>query len=174
MKITESEFQEIYNKYFKALCLVSFRCLNNRDEAEDVVQQVFLDFYEHIETKTIQGDVYAYLKKAVYYKSIDVIKKEKSQNKYFESLTATENVAHMENLFDSTELEKTIYEVVDELPEQCRVVFVKSRYEGKSNKEIAAEYNISVRTVEAHIFKALKRLKTALKDHLLQLLFTFF
>lgn len=174
MKISESEFQEIYHKYFKALCLVSFRCLNKMNEAEDVVQQVFLDFYENIHTKTIEGDLYSYLKRAVYYKSIDVIKKEKSQYKYVESLTETDQVAHMENLFDRTELEKTIYEVVDELPEQCRAVFVKSRHEGKSNKEIAAELNISVRTVEAHIFKALKRLKTALKDYLLHLLFTFF
>lgn len=174
MKITQSEFQEIYHRHFKALCLVSFHCLKNRDEAEDVVQQVFLDFYENIETKTIRGDLYSYLKKAVYYKSIDVIKREKSKYKYFESLSEADQVNHMENLFDRTELEKTIYKIVDELPEQCQTVFIKSRYEGKSNKEIADEYNISVRTVEAHIFKALKRLKVALKDYLLHLLFTFF
>lgn len=174
MKITKSEFQETYHKFFKALCLVSFRCLNNMSEAEDVVQQVFLDFYENIETKTIQGDLYPYLKKAVYYKSIDVIKKEKSQYKYFESMATSDQVSQMENLFDRTELEKTIYEVVDELPKQCKVIFVKSRHEGKSNKEIAAELNISVRTVESQIFKALKRLKVALKDYLLQIFFTFF
>lgn len=174
MKISQSKFQEIYHKHFKALCLVSYHCLRNKDEAEDVVQQVFLDFYESIETKTIQGDLYSYLRKAVYYKSIDVIKKEKSKYKYVESLSDADQVNHMENLFDRTELEKTIYKVVDELPEQCREIFIKSRYEGKSNKEIAGEYNISVRTVEAHIFKALKRLKVVLKDSLFQLLYTFF
>lgn len=144
------------------------------DEAEDVVQQVFLDFYEQIETKTIQGAIYPYLKKAVYYKSIDVIKKEKSRRNYFESLSTAKQVSQMENLFDRTELEKTIYEIVDALPEQSRIVFVKSRNESKSNQEIAEELNISVRTVEAHIYKALKRLKTALKDYLLQIFFTFF
>ncbi|WP_372933493.1 RNA polymerase sigma-70 factor [Mariniphaga sediminis] len=173
MKITEPEFRKAYFKHFKALCLVSYRCLNNMDDAEDVVQQVFLELYEHLDTKSIQGDVYPYLKKAVYYKSIDLIKKEKSQKKYIESLTTADQTGQMENLFDRTELEKTIYEIIDTLPGQCRHIFIKSRNEGKSNKEIAAELNISVRTVEAHIFKALKKLKTALKDHLLHILFSF-
>ena len=174
MKISQSEFKEIYFNYFKALCVVSYRCLNDMDKAQDIVQQVFLDLLENIESKKIDGEIYSYLKKAVYFKSIDWIRKEQLQSKYLESLQSDSYKTQMENLFDRAELERTIYEIVDHMPQQRRTIFIKSRNEGKTNKEIAAELNISVRTVETQLFRGLKELKKKLKHYLLNLIFLFF
>ncbi len=173
MNIKESDFRKAYLKYFKVLCLISYRSLNDMEKAKDVVQQVFFDLYENSNSRKIEGELYPYLKKAVYYKSIDLIKKEQSKKKYIETLNTEKEISQMENLFDLAELEKTIYETISTLPKQCQVIFLKSRKESKSNKEIAEELNISIRTVENQIYKALKKLKAVLKNHFMQLLFTF-
>ncbi|MGQ8335694.1 RNA polymerase sigma-70 factor [Sunxiuqinia sp. A32] len=173
MNLSQSEFKQIYFEYFKVLCLVSYRCINDMDKAQDIVQEVFMNLYENIDKKEISGEIFTYLKKAVFYKSIDLIKKEQAQNKYLESLRSEYHLIEMENLFDQAKLEQTIYEIVGSLPEQCQQIFLKSRQEKKTNKEIAIELNISVRTVESHIFKAIKKLKAGLKEHLTKIIFTF-
>ncbi len=144
------------------------------DKAQDVVQQVFLDLYENLDSKEINENIYPYLRKAVFYKSLDLIKKERTQKQYFELLRSRCQPVEMQNFYDLAELENKVYEIVSCLPQQCQIIFIKSRNEGKSNKEIASELNISVRTVESHIFKALKKLKTGLREYLAQIIFTFF
>ena len=64
------------------------------------------------------------------------------------------------------EIERIIQQTLDELPPQCRKVFLLSRFEEKKNREIAEELNISVKVVEKHITKGLRIFKVALKDYL--------
>jgi len=68
-------------------------------------------------------------------------------------------------MMDAVELEAKVYEIVSRLPEKCRQIYIKSRVDGKRNREIADELNLSIRTVETQISKALK----SLKDNLLPL-----
>jgi RNA polymerase sigma-70 factor (ECF subfamily) len=74
-------------------------------------------------------------------------------------------------LVTGSELEQQIHASVDRLPEQCRLVFQLSRFEGKKYQEIADELNISVKTVENQVSKALKYLREDLKEFLPLLLF---
>ena len=71
----------------------------------------------------------------------------------------------LEEIMDALELEARIYEIVSTLPEKCRQIYIKSRVDGKRNREIATELNLSIRTVETQISKALK----SLRDNLLPL-----
>jgi RNA polymerase sigma-70 factor (ECF subfamily) len=71
-----------------------------------------------------------------------------------------------EDVYTTVELENMLNKALSQLPENVRTVFEKSRFEGKTYSEIASEQNISVKTVEAHITKALKYLRVALKDYL--------
>lgn len=70
----------------------------------------------------------------------------------------------------SLEVKEIIRNTLNELPEQTRLIFFKSRYESKTNKEIAAELNVSIKTIEFHISKALKLFRNRLKDYLPALL----
>ena len=68
----------------------------------------------------------------------------------------------LEEIMDALELEARIYEIVSTLPEKCRQIYIMSRVDGKRNREIATELNLSIRTVETQISKALKSLKDSL------------
>ncbi len=68
----------------------------------------------------------------------------------------------LEEIMDALELEARVYEIVSTLPEKCRQIYIMSRVDGKRNREIATELNLSIRTVETQISKALKFLKDSL------------
>ena len=73
--------------------------------------------------------------------------------------------------YSAEDIERIITEVVDSLPEKCREIFIKSKIEGKKQKDIAAELNISLKTVENQMAIAYKKIKSELKDYLPLLIF---
>lgn len=131
------------------------------DEAKDVVQMVFLNLWEKRDTLNIATSPKAYLYRSVYNESINYIKKQEVQQKHYNAI-AHEKGAAPDIPFDKDEeqlLKKRIEDVLQQLPPQCREVFVKSRAEQKKYTEIAAELGIAVKTVEAHMSKALKLIR---------------
>ena len=76
-----------------------------------------------------------------------------------------------QSLLSEQDIERIITEVVDSLPEKCREIFIKSKIEGKKQKDIAAELNISLKTVENQMDIAYKKIKSELKDYLPLLIF---
>ena len=76
-----------------------------------------------------------------------------------------------QSLLSEQDIEKIISEVINSLPEKCREIFIKSKIEGKKQKDIAVEMNISLKTVENQMNIAYKKLKSELKDYLPLLLF---
>ena len=76
-----------------------------------------------------------------------------------------------QSLFSEQEIERIVTEIIDSLPDKCREIFIKSRVEGKKQKEIAAELNLSLKTVENQMNIAYKKIKAELKDYLPLLLF---
>lgn len=161
MNNQEKKFKELYFNNFKELCLISNKVVNNMEDAQDVVQQVFISYYENEESINITTSTIGYLKRSVYNKSIDQIRKKKSKQKY-ENWSIYNNkseILRFEDALEFAELEKLIFDTINGLPDRCKEVFILSRMEGKSNKEIADELNISIRTVETQISKALKTLR---------------
>ena len=173
---TQKEFQVVYLKFFNGLANYAFSILNNRDAAKDVVQDVFLDLWKKRLSLVIKTSLDAYLVRAVKFKAIDFIRKEKTQQQY----VADTGLPEAESPFDfnendeDSELKKKLSFAIAQLPPKCRQAFLLSRVNGYTYKEIAQEMQISVKTVENQISRAFKLLRQKLSGLKLLLFFFYF
>jgi RNA polymerase sigma-70 factor, ECF subfamily len=160
-------FEVAYKEHFKSLYIYAFTILNNEIQAEEIVQNIFLKIWEKKEKINIEISLKAYLFKSVYFDCLNLLKHQKVKSKYeshalYEmSKTKTES-ASQKIMYKN--LEEKFREVLNELPEQCRTVFQLSRFEDLKYREIASKLNISEKTVEAHMSKALKTMRIKLAE----------
>jgi RNA polymerase sigma-70 factor (ECF subfamily) len=154
-------FSEVYRRYWKKLFTVAAHKLQNFAEAEEQVQDIFLEIWNRRESLTIHSTLSVYLAAAVKYKVINVLARRNQQLKYASYAAAHLSVADTstEQWLQFEELQERLEELVAALPEKCRLVFRLSREKGLSQKEIASTLNISEKTVEAHLAKATKMLR---------------
>ncbi len=173
---TQKEFQVVYLKFFNGLANYAFSILNNRDAAKDVVQDVFLDLWKKRLNLVIKTSLDAYLVRAVKFKAIDFIRKEKTQQQYVADtgLPEAESPYHFNENDEDTELKKKLSFAIAQLPPKCRQAFLLSRVNGYTYKEIAHEMQISVKTVENQISRAFKLLRQKLSGLMLLLFFFYF
>lgn len=164
----EAVFELVFKTHYKNLYSYAFTILKDEDEAEEMVQQVFFKLWERSEKLTIEGPIAAYLYRAVHNESLNFLKHKKVKETH-----RLHVVYRMKNKSEqpqekilSKELENKFKEALNELPEQCRTVFQLSRFENLKYKEIAEKLQISVKTVENHMGKALKLLRIQLIDFL--------
>lgn len=137
--------------------------------AEEIVQDVFLKLWENRHRMTIHTSLRAYLYKSVYHECLNELKHVKVQRRYMEEAMLN-HPQHSEENTD-TELRRQLQEALRQLPEKCRAVFQLSRFEELKYQEIADKLGISLKTVEAHMGKALRLLRLRLADFLLLLIF---
>jgi len=157
-----------FKSYYQPLCNYAYSFLQDKEEAEEIVQSTFISVWEKRETLSIRTSAKSYLYAMVRNACLNVIKHEKIKQRYVNEELAMaspgyESVAHA---VTSSELEGRIQEAIETLPEQCRLVFKLSRFEDLKYSEIAEQLNISVKTVENHMGKALKIMREQLKDYL--------
>ncbi|QQT27243.1 RNA polymerase sigma-70 factor [Sphingobacterium spiritivorum] len=170
MRGEHAAFTEIYKRYWKRLFYIAAKKLHDPEEAEEIVQQIFVSMWNRRENLQINTSLNAYLATSVKYRIIKVMDKLYHQQKYADSITSR-------NLDDSTQewlafldLKEILNKSISELPEKCQLVFRMSREQYMSQKDIAAALNISEKTVEAHLGKAIKTLRQKLNRFLLLLL----
>ncbi|HMP99911.1 MAG TPA: RNA polymerase sigma-70 factor [Cyclobacteriaceae bacterium] len=171
----KTAFEMVFRTYYNTLCNYAYGFVSDQDEAEEVVQSTFINFWEKRNDINIQHSLKAYLYRSVRNTCLNIIKHEKVKNKHQEyamtySSLASESTAQavMKN-----ELEQKIAEAMTKLPEQCRLVFSLSRFEDLKYQEIATQLGISVKTVENQMGKALRIMREQLKDYLPLLLIFF-
>lgn len=166
--------EELFKSHYKPLRAYAFRFVNNKEIAEDLVQDVFFELWSrrdhiHFDDKSA---VKSYLFKSVYNRSINLLNsgilhamsiEDTNESLIIENYISryTQNQEHSLLL---KELEVEISSYIETLPPQCKKVFILSRTHGFKNKEIADQLNISVKAVEKQISKAL----SGLKEHLLK------
>ena len=149
------------------LCVYAESIVRDRDVAEDLVQNVFCLLWEKRERMDICESLKSYLYRSVYNAALNVLKHEKVKLAFVEFLQK-QNVKSENNIeffFDEdkqNQLVKEIKRAIDTLPGQCREIFILSRFAGKKNHEIAENLNISTRTVETQLYRAMKRLREEL------------
>lgn len=156
-----AEFKKLFDQYFDAL--VDFAKLYTQDHsaAEDVVQSVFIKVWENQSKILEQDNPKYYLYRAVKNRCLNYIRdiKKMSEQELDTELPAQARVS-FESQIEGQELAKQIDAWVDELPPACRRVFLLSRKEELSHKEISDLLEISTKTVENQITKALKHLRS--------------
>lgn len=168
LKVDDSSaFEILFKRHYANLCKRVKAMLNDEEAAEDVVQQLFMKIWESRETMVLPDSVAAYLFTAARNRALNYIKSQsrKSDNEIPLNQYHDEADHRTEEQMDAKELQKALYAAIDQLPEKRREVFVLSRFEGKSYKEIAEILNISVKTVEAQMGKALSTLREFITKH---------
>jgi RNA polymerase sigma-70 factor (family 1) len=161
-------YEYIFKKYYQRLCNYAVVLLKDTAESEEVVQQVFINIWNKREMIEIETSLQSYLYRAVNNAGLNRLKQLKTQRAHHEHFNH-ERVSTAESTLQSVsknELEKSLYAAVDRLPEQCRLTFQLSRFEGLKYQEIANELNVSVKTVENQVGKALKFLREELREFL--------
>jgi len=167
------ELERLFNEYYTSVLLYSITIVKNRDDAEDIVQRVFISLWQKMDGSDFHTSARAYLYKAVYNASLDFLKHEKVKKQYENETIKNGIETTHSNSSEEKELHKRLEHAIDELPQQCGRIFKMSRFDGLKYREIAAELNISEKTVENQMGKALKILREALQDYLLLLFILF-
>ena len=158
----------LFRTYYQPLCNYAYTFVQDRDEAEEIVQTTFLSVWEKRDTLEIHTAVKPYLYAMVRNACLNVLKHEKvkQQHAQVEMAVAERSVESVARTVMASELEHKIYRAMDTLPEQCRLVFKLSRFEELKYAEIAQQLDISVKTVENHMGKALRIMREQLRDYL--------
>ncbi|WP_118975746.1 RNA polymerase sigma-70 factor [Taibaiella koreensis] len=163
-KSDEQALSALYFRYWDKLFVKAAQNTVKPEDAEEILQDIFIRLWERRTELEITHNLSSYLAVAVKYKIIDYrAKAHRLNNKIaFASLDeATEaSVLSTEDLLLEKELWQSIQQTIDKLPEKCRIVFKMSREEGRTNKQIGAELEISEKAVEAHISRALKGIRS--------------
>lgn len=167
----EDRFDELFSKYYPKLMIYATRFLDE-ENAEDIVQDVFLELWERRSQIEMGDYIVSFLYRSTYSKCLNFIKHDQivkgygeNQAKLFElkmEYFQPDSNETMKRL-ESEEMRESINGAINELPEKCREVFCMSYLNEMKNKEIADFMDISLRTVEAHMYKALKYLRDRLK-----------
>ena len=158
----EKAFKMLFDYYYKHLVIFAIRYLDDRDLAESVVQNVFVKLWEKRQSLQIES-VQAYLLTSVRNQCKNELKHRKVVRAYESSYIPAEWVS--ESVFPDQQVMARIYAVIEQMPEQRRKIFKMNRLDGMRYKEIAEKLEISPKTVEIQIGKALKYLR----DNLMQL-----
>ncbi len=172
----EYAFDFFFNYYYPGLCVYAQRIVSlPEQEARDIVQDVFVKFWNDCKKIDIQFSVRSYLFVSVKNKCFDVLRKN-NRNIKVQEISNEHDIADASfETYILSELETLFSKSLTKLPERCREIFELSRLHGLKNREIAAKLNLSEKTVENQITKALHILKEELKDYLpLLALFEFF
>jgi RNA polymerase sigma-70 factor (ECF subfamily) len=158
----------IYLEYYAVLLRYAYTFLHDQVLAEEMVHQVFLKALEKKEPLTIHTSIKAYLYRAVYNECLNYIKHQRIKSEFEEhSLKSMNQYAETPSVqLQFSELEKQLSKAINELPEQCRIIFQLSRFEELKYTEIAAQLGLSVKTVETQMSRALKKLRVQLADYL--------
>jgi RNA polymerase sigma-70 factor, ECF subfamily len=165
--MNRANFESLFRNHFTPLTNIAYSFVRDRDTACDIVQHVFIKLWDNLDNVNITSSEKSYLHRAVINTSLNYIEKNKRITLH-DDFTGFENKIITETYDTDKEekdklLNKIIFEAIDELPQKCKAVFYLSKVDGMKNIEIADHLDISLKTVEKHMGKALKYLRQRLK-----------
>lgn len=163
-ELDQGSFERLFREYFPPLMAFARKILVDEDDAREVVHQVFIIIWEKRQEIDLSQSLKSYLFTSVHNRSLNVIR----DRKKFSSAELPDVAGELDvsSVIESMELEAKIMEVIGSLPEKCREVFEMNRFEGLKYSEIADKLNISVKTVENQMSKALKILREKLLKYM--------
>lgn len=158
----------LFRRYHRVMCSHAARYVYAKEVAEDIVSAVFCKFWKNNAYESVTSSFRHYLFRSVRNEAYSYLKAEFRHSDNLESANFEESPAGLQPdyITQYDEMFNRVKELVEELPPQCRKVFLMSRFEGKSYQEIANELGLSIKTVEVHIVKGLSLMRKGLKDYL--------
>jgi len=169
-------FTAIYQRYWKRIYVIAIKRLGDEQDAEEVIQDIFLNLWRKRETFELTTGFQNYFAVAVKFEILDIIRKRASVAAYDKMLSISYSEADESMLkeLDFLELQERLQLTIRALPDKCQLVFRLKHEQGYSQKQIADELDISEKTVEAHLSKARKTLRGTFGSLLGAILFIYF
>ncbi len=164
----KSVFEEVYHEYYIPLCYYCLKYVEESEDSEEIVQDLFLKLWEKHEELEINSSLKAYLYRAVQNYALNYLSKKKTKEKYLfhQGSQSFYNADDGLQKLESKELRIILKHALLQLPEKRRRIFELSRFEGLKYGKIASQLSISVKTVETQMTKSLKYLRIILKDYM--------
>lgn len=155
-------FKYFFDKYYNDLCNFVNIYLHDRTLSEEIVQDIFVHIWGNKEKLKISTSVKAYLYSASKLKSLNYLRDSKNQKRIIDHLGKINSYDAFEineSFADADEFRKILDTAIEQLPDKCREIFLLSKKEELSNREIAEQLGVSVKTVENQMTIALKKLR---------------
>ncbi len=167
VKGDKKAFEQLFRKWYVRLCVYTESIVHDPDVAEDLVQNIFCMLWEKRTLVNVRESVKSYLYRSAYHASLNVLKHEKVKLAFAEFLQkhGEQDENNIDCFFDDQNHQMLVREMnraIAALPQQCREIFLLSRFAGKKSVEIAEMLHLSVRTVETQLYRAMKRLREEL------------
>lgn len=165
----------VFRRLYPRLCAYAKKFVQNLDDAEEIVQELFFNLWKNRETLDEDQSLDSYLFISVRNRCLNLLNARKTKSKhaallwYLYGVTNTENNNAYQQLV-ADELEKNLASAIDNLPKECKKVFELSRFEGLKYQEIAQRLDISIKTVETQMSRALSKLRLELREFITLLL----
>lgn len=158
----EGAMAVIYRKYWEPLYLSAYNVIKSKELCEDIVQELFIKLWNNRHAIEITVSLKAYLYASTRYEVYRQIRLGAVKDDIYEGILERMHAPDVHGSIEYAELVAQISSIINKLPEKCREVYNLSRQENLSHKQIAERLNISTKTVENHLTKALRLLRTSL------------
>ena len=166
-------FENLFREYYQRLCLYACVYVHNPDDAEGIVKDVFIKMWENRKTIEIRTTQTGYLYAAVRNHCINFLEREKKKHRDIMlklpediSFSVISDTYDISDEIAARELEERIKELIEVLPQQCREIFIMSRFDNMPYDQIAQALNITSGTVKTQIFRALNKIRLGLSGYL--------
>lgn len=159
----QAAFRKLFDRYYRVLLGTAVNLVKSEDIGKDLVQEVLVTVWKKREEIEIQSSAANYLKRSVINRCLNHLQRSRKHADVDEMVEQPSTPAEGAANLAHADLQSALNAALDKLPERCRTIFVMKRLEGLSQKEIAQQLDISTKTVENQITKALKVLSVALR-----------
>ena len=163
----KAAYRALFDRYYKYLVVTANNILGDSETARDLSQDVFFELWRRREEIEVQSSLKYYLRRSVVNKTLNHIKSRRLDFTEPERLPERpSNAIDAQTQLEVSDLEQVIHQAIAALPERCRVIFTLCRLENLSHKEIAEQLNISTKTIENQMTRALASLREAVGPYL--------
>lgn len=171
----KAAYRALYDRYYKYLVVTANNILGDSETARDLSQDVFFELWRRREEIEVQSSLKYYLRRSVVNKTLNHIKSRRLDFTEPERLPERpSNSIDAQTQLEVSDLEQVIHQAIAALPERCRVIFTLCRLENLSHKEIAEQLNISTKTIENQMTRALASLRETVGPYVTPALLAWF
>ncbi|EFL45265.1 RNA polymerase sigma-70 factor [Prevotella disiens FB035-09AN] len=161
----KEQFKERFERYYPMLCKIAHGYIADIDDCEDIVQELFVSVWDKQKDSLPEGELLPYMKVAVRNNCLSFLNNQRTYEKVSTDDRTLELAADNSETTASKDYTQMLDTILQEMPPKCREVFTMSKLQKLKYKEIALHLNISEKTVESHMGKAIKIIRTYMAQH---------